>query len=156
MTTIFSSKLRALLAASALASCLALAACGGSDDKKSSDKGGDKPAATAAEPAPKDDFAAQGNALCAKVATDMQELAAAEDLEGVAARGSVFVTDLSSLEPPADQQEQFDKLLELAQANNEEVASIVADGGTAEDLSAIDETELDALATDLGLTTCAS
>jgi len=173
MTTMLS-RMRLLIAAAMLISCLALVACGGDDDKDSADKSDETTAAeepttseeapadeTATEEAPADeggDFAEQGNAICAQAQTDIQAIIEADenDVAGAVARTQEMVTQLSELTPPEDQQETFDALITGAEAQNTEAMRIVEDGGTAEDIGALDDSELDALATELGLDTCAA
>lgn len=154
---------RGPIAALSLTFCLAFAACGGDDDKKTSSTTTESTAAestpattTAPEAAePSSDFVAQGNALCEAAKADIQALAEQEDVGGLVSRSNQLTEEIAALEPPAEQQEQFDSLVELARANDEEARRIVEDGGTLDDIAGLDSPEADAIAQELGLTACA-
>jgi hypothetical protein len=163
----FTNRARGVLSALMLALCLVVVAGCGGDDKKKDTPAADTTAAettsTEAEaaPAPEEedpapnDFVAQANALCDEAKVEIQALGEAGDVPGLVGRSDQLTNDIAALEPPAEQQEQFDALVSAARANDDEARRIVEDGGTIDDLAALDNPEADALAAELGLTSCA-
>jgi hypothetical protein len=162
---------RGLLAVFMLVASLAFVACGG-DDKKSESKSDttaaekapattEKAPATTEEAAPEEaapasDFAAEANSYCEEAAPELQALAEAGEVGELVSLSSQLTEEIAALEPPAGQEETFNQLIELARANDVESMRIVEDGGTVEDLAAQDSSEADALATELGMTSCVS
>jgi hypothetical protein len=155
---------RGLLAALMLVASLAFVACGGDDTKsesKSDTATTEKAPATTEEAAPEEaapasDFAAEANSYCEEAAPELQALAEAGEVGELVSLSSQLTENIAALEPPAGQEETFNQLIELARANDVESMRIVEDGGTVEDLAAQDSSEADALATELGMTSCVS